>query len=182
MDVRINEAFEDYRPPFNATKVVRRLLATVPEEYLRGLDCVVLTNHDALSRKQRVGKIKSRKKRVPAARVRGLYHGKWHGDPAWIEIRVDKTAGTLKRPWVWIPLVQEFYLGDVLYHEVGHHIHSCALPEHREKEDVADDWSRKLKASYFKTKYRWLIWPLRVARKLYDTYRSQRSPSTSASR
>lgn len=45
---------------------------------------------------------------------------------------------------VWIPLLREISIGEVLYHELGHHIHACARPEHREKEDVADDWGRKM--------------------------------------
>jgi hypothetical protein len=33
---------------------------------------------------------------------------------------------------------------DVLYHEIGHHIHAEHKPVHEEKENVADDWSHKL--------------------------------------
>src|SRR5690348_17192708 len=97
MEPRINEAYRDYKPPFNATKTTRNLLASVPEKYLRGLDCVVLTNEDALSRKQRLGTLKSRKRRVRKTRVRGLYHGAWQGRPPWIEIRVDKTVSLLPK-------------------------------------------------------------------------------------
>ena len=171
MEIRINEAFEDYQPPFNATKVVRKLLATVPSKYLLSLDCIVLTNQGALSRKQRIGKIRSRKKRVPAARVRGLYHGKWLGKPAWIEIRVDKSIESVRKPWIWIPLVQEFCLGQVLYHEIGHHIHSTAVPEFKEKEDVADNWRDKFNRSFYKTNYRLLIWPARIIWKIRGVYR-----------
>jgi hypothetical protein len=140
MEIRISEAFRDYQPPFDVARVGRKLLAVVPEKYLRELDCVVLTNQDALSRKERLGTLKSRKRKVQKSRVRGLYHPKWQGQPPWIEIRVDKTIRLVPRMLVWIPLLREISIGEVLYHELGHHIHACARPEHREKEDAADDW------------------------------------------
>lgn len=159
MKVRINEAFRDYSPPFNA-KAVRKLLAAVPEKYLRDLDCAVLTNYAALPRKERTGTLKARKRKVEKSKVRGLYHGEWHGNPAWIELRVDQTIRTAPKAFLWIPLIHELYLGVVLYHELGHHIHACVRPEHREKEDVADNWSGKLAGIFLRRKYWWLVWPL----------------------
>ena len=132
----------------------------MPEKYLRGLDCVVLTNEDALSRKQRLGTLKSRKRRVRKTRVRGLYHGAWQGRPPWIEIRVDKTVSLLPKILTWIPLFRELCLGEVVYHELGHHIHACVRPEHIEKEDVADSWSHKLMGSFMRQHYWWLFRPV----------------------
>ena len=40
--------------------------------------------------------------------------------------------------WLRIPLIREGKIADVLFHEIGHHIHFTCRPEYREKEDVAD--------------------------------------------
>jgi hypothetical protein len=166
MEIRINEAFRDYKPPFDATKVVRKLLTVVPERYFRELDCIVLTNESALSRKERVGTIKSRKRKVQISRVRGLYHHAWHGKPAWIEIRLDKTLSLIPKMLTWVPLFRELSIGEVLYHELGHHIHSCVRPEYKEKEDVADDWGIKLSGQFVWTHYRWLTRIVAFTRKI----------------
>lgn len=51
---KIVESYRDYEPPFDAARVVRTLLSTVPEKYLRGLDCIVLNNFESLSRRARL--------------------------------------------------------------------------------------------------------------------------------
>lgn len=63
-EVRINGAYWDYTPPINATALVNELLRTVPQKYLTGLDCIVLTNESGLSRKDRVGRVWSRKRHI----------------------------------------------------------------------------------------------------------------------
>lgn len=59
----------------------------------------------------------------------------------------------------WIPLVREIEFADVLFHEVGHNIHYEKRPEHREKEDVAEDWGSRLIAGYVRRRY-WFLTPL----------------------
>jgi hypothetical protein len=44
----------------------------------------------------------------------------------------------------------------VLFHEIGHHVHRTVSPEFREKEDVADDWGKKLTQNYFRKHY-WYV-------------------------
>jgi hypothetical protein len=46
-------AFQNYPPPFNAEKAVRRMLRDVPAKFLLGLHTIVLTNVSVLSRKER---------------------------------------------------------------------------------------------------------------------------------
>ena len=48
---------------------------------------------------------------------------------------------------------------DVLYHEIGHHIHKVDRPEHEEREDVAEKWKRKLRVQFFR-KHFWYVFPL----------------------
>ena len=118
--------------------IVRKLLSSVPEKYLKGLDCVVLTNEVALSRKDRKGKTWSRRRRVSKSHVLARYHYGSRTSLPYIEVRVDKIVeGTEK--WAFpIPLIKDMVFGHVLFHELGHHIHSAIRPEYREKEDVAD--------------------------------------------
>ena len=172
--IRINEAYRDYVPPISATKVVRRLLRTVPEKYLVGLSAIVLTSESSLSRRDRVGKVRSRKRKYDRSLVAGLYHGSWANSPAWIELRVDKIISESGPIWSRVPLVQSVVFGRVLFHEIGHHIHFTIRPEHKEKEDVADNWSRKLSANFF-LKHYWYALPVLVpAAKLYKYMRARR--------
>jgi len=53
--IEVKEAYRNYIPPLDALAIVQELVRTVPDEYLTGLDCVVLTNTAGLSRKDRVG-------------------------------------------------------------------------------------------------------------------------------
>jgi hypothetical protein len=56
---------------------------------------------------------------------------------------VDKIAGHHKGR-LWFPFALEFAFGDVLLHEVGHHIHATAAPEYSDKEEVAERWRKEL--------------------------------------
>jgi hypothetical protein len=97
-EIRIVEAYHDYCPPFDLAKVVRRLLRAVPDKYLRDLDCVVLRNESALTRKESAGKVWSRKRKIDKTRMLGCYHPRWQHKEPWIEIRVDKTIAAWRGP------------------------------------------------------------------------------------
>ncbi len=146
--------FSGYLPPFDPVPIIERMLASVPPKYLVGLKEVVLTNSGGMSRKLRRSVTKARKRKVRVVETRGLYHPAWRSGRAWIEIFVDNTLKPWGRAW-WLrlPYSREMMLGGVLFHEIGHHIHFATRPEYREKEDVADDWMRKLRRSYFLTQH-----------------------------
>lgn len=171
-DVRINEAYSGYRPPADVAKVVRRLLARVPDQYLRGLDCVVLTNLSGQPRRKRLGKTTSRGRRIPRSRIAGLYHGKWKGQPPWIELYVDQILSRWPRWTLWIPFLRDFSIADVFYHELGHHVHLSLRPEYLEKEDVADSWRKKFMIEFIRREYRYLIPLFRAAKLLRRKRRS----------
>ena len=158
--VRIVEAYIDYYPAFDTTRLIQKLLSTVPEKYLRGLESIVLTNERALPRKDRTGKTKSRKRKYDKSLILGRYHPEWQGKRPWIEIRVDKTLANCPRAALWFPPGREFCLGSVLFHELGHHVHHVMLPEYKEKEDVADDWSTRLMVNFLRKKYWLVLWPI----------------------
>lgn len=155
--VRITEAYGCYAPPLNVTSVVHRLLAPIPNQYARGLSCVVLSNLSSQPRRRRLGKTTSRGRRIRQSRVMGLYHQKWKGQPPWIELYVDQILGRWPKWTLWIPLFRDYAIGDVLYHELGHHVHLSIRPEYREKEDVANDWQKKFMRIFFRRKYWYLI-------------------------
>jgi hypothetical protein len=47
-------------------------------------------------------------------------------------------------------------LGEIIFHEIGHHIHATTQPEYREREDVADEWQRRLLRAYLRRHYGYL--------------------------
>ena len=160
--VRITEAYRDYQPPFDATKLVDKLLTSVPAKYLQGLDCVLLTNESGLPRKDRIGKIRSRKRKIDRSSVLGLYHPRSRDYSPYIELRVDRIIIDLRRTtFLGAILLREIMVGHVLFHELGHHIHDSVRPEHREKEDVADDWAGKLTGNFLRRNY-WYLFPILI--------------------
>jgi hypothetical protein len=151
--IEIREFYNDFVPPRYVRKLVGNLVSSVPTKYLRGLDCIVLTNQSGHPRRYRLGKVTSRKRRVPQSRVFGRYYHAHHGKPAWIELFVDNlSTGVSLHPFV--PFLRTAIFGHVLFHEIGHHIDATIRPEFREKEEVADSWSKRLGRIYFRERYR----------------------------
>ena len=68
--------FTGYTPSFDVTSVASRMIASVPRNYLYGLDSVVFTNMYSLSHKRRTSTTRSRKRKVRIGNAAGLYHGK----------------------------------------------------------------------------------------------------------
>lgn len=171
--VKVREAYRDYTPSVDAAVVVRQLLDTVPEKYLRGLDCVLLTNEAGLPRRDRIGRVWSRKRKFDKSRVLGRYHGQTRNHSAYIELRVDKIVR-------WIDNVPAAFLfrkvlfGHILFHEIGHHIHRTIRPEYKEKEDVADNWVGKLNVNFVRQKYWYAVPFITVAVKAYRFMRRRR--------
>jgi hypothetical protein len=101
----------------------------------------------------------------------GLYHPAFNGKPAWIEIFIDNTLrGWEGGWWLRIPLIREGKLADVLFHEIGHHIHFTCRPEYREKEDVADVWLVRLRNEYSRQRFRWMTQFVRFIRLLLGSF------------
>jgi hypothetical protein len=146
--------FSGYKPPFDPVPIIERMLQSVPPKYLVGLSEVVLTNTAGLSREMRRSVTKARKRKVRVAESLGLYRQAWQGKPAWIQIFVDNTLeGYTGRLQERIFFAHESMLARVLFHEIGHHIHYTARPEHREKEDVADVWMVMLEKNYLRKRH-----------------------------
>jgi hypothetical protein len=153
----ITLAFSGPEPSFDVLSMVERIVDSVPESFLVGLTDVVLTNASTLPRSRRRGATKSRGRKVRIKEAGGLYHPATQQRGAWIEIFVDNVLNRRGRGWLsrtnWF---RETELSEVLFHEIGHHIHYTVRPEHREKEDVADIWKARLQRNYIRQRYRWV--------------------------
>ena len=157
--VPIREFYKNFTPPHWVYATVVRIMNSVPDKHLCGLDCVVLTNQSAKARRDRLGKVTSRGRRHPQSRVLGRYHPAHRGNKPWIELYVDNVCAQIPKRYNWIPILRETIIGKPLFHEIGHHIHR-SKPEHREKEDVADDWALKLGRNFVQKRY-WYLRPIR---------------------
>jgi len=122
---------------------------------------VVLTNTTGLSRRDRVGKVWSRKRKFDKSSVLGRYHGRSGNSSPYIELRVDRIILGLKGFPFRIPMLRDIVFGHVLFHEIGHHIHNTVRPEYDEKEDVADKWAGKLNGNFIRKKY-WYALPILI--------------------
>jgi len=142
-----------------AQRTVSRLLCGIPGKYVSGIKTVVLTNAGGLSHDRRKQKTLSRKRKVLIRESRGLYHQKWQNEPAWIEVFVDNICQGWPSWLLRIPFLLDLAFADMVFHELGHHIQKTQVPEFKEREDVADKWSKRLSRHYFWRRY-WYLMPL----------------------
>jgi hypothetical protein len=156
----ILENYRDFEPPSQVRRIVEELLECAPPNYLRGLDKIILTNQLALTRDQRRQKIWGRKHKYRLAEARGAYYQATNSSLATIWLFVDNILKS-QPPWALkTPLLRYSEFGEVLYHEIGHHIHAVHKPVHEGEENVAEDWSKKLRWEFFRKKY-WYLIPIR---------------------
>ena len=154
----IVESYRDFEPPAEFKRSVEMLLRYVPQEYLVGLKSIVLTNRAALNRNQRRQKIWSRNRKVRLAECRGSYSREWKSSPATVWLYVDNILQSEPEALRRIPILRYYSTGEVLYHEIGHHIHSVHEPVYEGRENVAEDWSRRLWRHFLRTRY-WYLTP-----------------------
>ena len=133
IEIPVREAYRNYKPKINAAKAVKRLLGPIPTKYLRGLDCVVLSNLSGQARRNRLGKTTSRGRRVQKSKTLGLYHPGSRGQRPWIELYVDQILRSWPRWTLWTPFARDVAIGGTLFHELGHHVHLFLRPEYRER-------------------------------------------------
>jgi hypothetical protein len=159
------ENFRDYTPPPRTIESVKLLLRYVAPEHLVGLQSIVLTNIGAFSRNERRTKTWTRKRKVPLTCSLGWYSRATRNSPANIRLNIDQIEQA-DLEWLRnIPLVRYYCLARTLYHEIGHHIHTAHRPVYGERENVADDWQRKLWRHFVRTRYPYMmpaLWLLRL--------------------
>ncbi len=154
--VKIVEHYDNYRPPVRVYGTVEVLLRYVPEEHLDGLRTIVVTNSEYV-RKALKGKITREKERFRPADCRGLY-----GDGQ-IWLILDQICDL--ELFMIIPAIKTILIGQVFYHEIGHHIHAKEQPGFRkDKEAFADEWKERLMQTFIRQHY----WYLRGVLKLFE--------------
>ena len=162
--VEIQENYKAYDAPKCVLKSVRRLIQNTPQKYFSGLHLIHLTNTNALNRKLRKQKTKARKRKVALNNCAGWYVEKWNGEPARIEMLIDKIFYDYPSWVLKIGFISDIAISRTFYHELGHHIHKTQSPEYIDKEDAVDKWKKRLSRRFFWKRY-WhimiLIWPLK---------------------
>jgi hypothetical protein len=148
--VKIEEQYLDYSPPVEVHRSIQLLLRHVPEEYLKGLHKIILTNSASLRSAYR-GKFWAEKRRIRPADCQGLYR------EGHILLVVDQILREYPEVILLVPPIKTFAIAEVLYHEVGHHIHRNEQPGYRDnKEVVADEWKEKLLQTFMLQRYWYL--------------------------
>jgi hypothetical protein len=156
---KIVENYRDFEPPANFKMLLEDLLDGVPPKYLVGLRTIVLTNQCALTRNQRRQKTWSRNRKIRLAEARGAYFRATRSSSASVWLYVDNILRS-EKPWFRrLPILRYYEPGTVLYHEIGHHIHAVHKPVFEEKENIAEDWSKKLFGRFCRLRY-WYLRPL----------------------
>jgi hypothetical protein len=175
----IVESYRDFEPPANFRHDVETLLRYVPPKYLVGLKTIVLTNRAGLTRDKRKQKVWSRNRMVRLADALGSYSSARRSSPATVWLYVDNIVRMQDAWWKWAPPCRYIMSGDVLYHEIGHHIHAVHRRIHEGPENVAEDWSRKLTGNFLRKHY-WYLFPLLyvLARVVVPIYRRFKKKKT----
>ena len=151
--VEIQENYKDYQAPRYVLKSVKRFIRYTPTKYFSGLHLIYLTNTDALSRKYKRKKTKSRKRKVALINCAGWYVEKWNNQPARIELLVDNIFCDYPSWVLKIGFISDVALSRTFFHELGHHIHKTQAPEYNERENVADKWQKSLSKKFFWKRY-----------------------------
>jgi hypothetical protein len=154
----IVESYRAFEPPRIVRTLVEDLLRAVPSKYLGGLKTIVLTNQAGLSREQR-RKRTSGRKQGRLAEALGVYNPATRSSPAIVTLHVDNILDCMPSWGLKAPLLRYLWLSQTLYHEIGHHIHAVHKPVYEGKENVAEDWSRKLSGRFLRTHY-WYLLPV----------------------
>jgi hypothetical protein len=153
--LRIRENYEDYEPPVWVARTVERLLSSLSAGHVSGLSGVVLTEST------KIGKGKSRRvegRKSARNRCLGMYQHKRHGEPAAIFLVVDNILDD--DPHLhWLQFWRDSILGDVLFHEIGHHLHATVGSAASGGEASANEWRRRLWRIHLWRKY-WYLRPI----------------------
>jgi hypothetical protein len=171
-DIEIIEEYKDWQPPVDALRATTAAISTVPREHLRGLRRIVLTNASGLNRIRRRKKAKDNGRTRKSIEALGFYQQAWQGGAASIELLVDNIIAQCPRS-MKLPAIRDVFFADILFHELGHHIHRTRAKQFRDRECVADDWARRLGELYLR-KRGWYLLPLLRWLGLYTSLRITR--------
>ena len=165
IDVEIIENYKDFAPPSTIKSTVDKLLTNTSSHFLSGLNYILLTNSAALSYSKKRNKTWSKGKKVKIVDCLGLYHGNKRSSSKGIELFIDNIIKAYKKQ-LFLPIAREVIIGEILFHELGHHIHLTQRPKYQEREITANQWSRLLLKEYLAKKYRLLYLLVKFIRKV----------------
>lgn len=135
-----------FRPRADYKSMVERALAATPPRYLAGLSQVLLRDTASLTAKERKQRGRSG---APLEDSKGLYVRGRGRRAARIELFVDNIESEWPRWMLFVPGLREVIVSEVLFHELGHHIHLAIQPTRENPERVAELWSAKLTRQTF---------------------------------
>ena len=177
--LEIVEAYKDWLPPIDGRAAVTAVVSAIPSEHLIGIDRVVLTNAGGLNRAQRRKKTKHRGKTRHSREALGTYAQPWQGRAAYINLFVDNIIAQCPRA-AKLPPIRNALFADILFHEIGHHIHKLESPGYRgNREGFADEWRDKLMPLFLR-RYWYLAPFFRIAFVLVRPFRRAETKTTSA--
>lgn len=164
MTARVILSLTSYQPKCDVASLTREALALVPSDRLAGLGSVTLRDRDNLTRREKRRRRGRGSSRSPLTETLGVYYPRHSNRPAKIELFIDNIFSRRPR-WVQkVNFMRDLYFTSVLYHEIGHHVHSTSAPEYEDREKVAEKWREKLQRAYFQAKYRRYLPLLRALR------------------
>jgi len=152
---RVLEHYGSVRSRPKLRGAIERMLWHLPRGYFARFGHVTLRDSGSLTRKERA----KREKAGPSRHLLGTYYGPTAGQPAHIDLFVDAIFDGRSTLLVRVPPVRDVLLGRALYHELGHHLQRGVHPEHRDREEVAEEWRRRLLRTYFRKTY-WYLLPV----------------------
>jgi hypothetical protein len=156
---QIIENYRDFAPPRQVRPLIEDLLKAVPSKYLVGLKTILLTNQKALSRDERRQKVWGRKGKQNIAEARGAYYQATRSNSAYVLLLIDNILDSAP-PWILrVPHFRYVPLSEVLYHEIGHHIHAAHRPVHDGRENVAENWQKRLHQVFLRKQF-WYLRPI----------------------
>ena len=153
--VPIRDDYQVYRPPHWVKKTVIRLLESLSSAHVGALAAVVLTDSSKVG-KGRAARVRGRKYWLK--QCLGYYTPAHAREPAAVFLVVDNIMRD-RRHLHWVQFVRDAMLADVLYHEIGHHLHSTVGSHADGRETSADAWQRRLWRIHLRRRY-WYLRPL----------------------
>jgi len=154
--VKVVEQYHNYSPPIDVYGSVRLLLRFVLPEHLTGLHKVVLTNSEEVEQQIR-GKISAERQRIRPADCAGLY------SKGRILLLIDRILLQYPELFMLVPPFKTYVIGEILYHEIGHHIHRLEQPGYRaNREGVADQWKEQLLRGFLRQRYWYMAKLVRI--------------------
>lgn len=139
--VKIEEIYSGNKPTINIYNIVKNLMKYVPEKYFGGLKKIIIKNNTHENKKSK-------------DKILGSYFHQSRNNPAYIELYIDEIIDS-KWPSIllFFPLIKYLLIANILYHEIGHHIHRMHKKKYSNPEKEADDWHKELIHNFLEERY-----------------------------